>query len=504
MSLHDLAYWQEKAKRLSLPCQAYVGGAYVSAAGGETMPVVNPATGQLLVDVTACQNADIEHAVQTAREAFETGTWSGMHPRERKLVLQKLASLIEAHTEELALLETLSMGKPIADAIMYDLPESAKCFAWYGEAIDKQYDEIAPTGNDTLATITREPVGVVAAVVPWNYPLMMASWKVAPALAAGNSVILKPAEQSPFSVLKLAELASQAGIPPGVFNVVPGRGSEAGQALGVHHQVDCLAFTGSTATGKRFMQYSGQSNLKRVWLECGGKSPHIIFDDCPDMDAAAQAAAIGIFANQGEVCIAGSRLYVHDNIYDEFMEKVAQAALNMQPGDPLDPATVMGAIVDERQFKKVLDYIAAGQEQGAKLRLGGKRLRTESGGFFIAPTIFDCSQTGVTQADLSIVNEEIFGPVLAAQRFTDEDEVIRLANDSVYGLGAGLWTANLSRAHRVSRKLRAGLVWVNCYFDGDITVPFGGVKQSGFGRDKSLHALDKYCDIKTTWFNLKH
>lgn len=503
MSLHDLAYWQAKAKSLSLPHQAYVGGRYVGAADGGTMPVVNPATGQLLVNVSACQSADVDVAVQTARDAFDSGAWSGLHPRDRKLVLLKLASLIEAHTEELALLETLSMGKPIADAILYDLPESAKCFSWYGEAIDKQYDEIAPTGNDALATITREPVGVVAAVVPWNYPLMMASWKVAPALAAGNSVVLKPAEQSPLSVLKLAELALQAGIPPGVFNVVPGRGSEAGQSLGLHPQVDCLAFTGSTATGKRFMQYSGQSNLKRVWLECGGKSPHIIFDDCPDLDAAAQAAAIGIFANQGEVCIAGSRLYVHDSIYDVFMEKVALAASNMQPGDPLDPTTVMGAIVDERQYKKVLDYIVAGQEQGAKLRLGGQTLKTESGGYFISPTIFDCSQLGVTQADLSIVNEEIFGPVLAVQRFSSEDEVIRLANDSIYGLGAGLWTANLSRAHRVSRKLRAGLVWVNCYFDGDITVPFGGVKQSGFGRDKSLHALDKYCDLKTTWFNLK-
>lgn len=503
MSLHDLAYWQAKAKSLSLPHQSYVGGRYVGAADGGTMPVVNPATGQLLVNVSACQSADVDVAVQTARDAFDSGAWSGLHPRDRKLVLLKLASLIEAHTEELALLETLSMGKPIADAILYDLPESAKCFSWYGEAIDKQYDEIAPTGNDALATITREPVGVVAAVVPWNYPLMMASWKVAPALAAGNSVVLKPAEQSPLSVLKLAELALQAGIPPGVFNVVPGRGSEAGQSLGLHPQVDCLAFTGSTATGKRFMQYSGQSNLKRVWLECGGKSPHIIFDDCPDLDAAAQAAAIGIFANQGEVCIAGSRLYVHDSIYDVFMEKVALAASNMQPGDPLDPTTVMGAIVDERQYKKVLDYIVAGQEQGAKLRLGGQTLKTESGGYFISPTIFDCSQLGVTQADLSIVNEEIFGPVLAVQRFSSEDEVIRLANDSIYGLGAGLWTANLSRAHRVSRKLRAGLVWVNCYFDGDITVPFGGVKQSGFGRDKSLHALDKYCDLKTTWFNLK-
>lgn len=503
MSLHDLAYWKEKASTLSLPHQAFIGGRFVDAVNGQTMQIVNPSNGELLVNVSACQANDVDVAVKIAKASFESAVWSGLSPRERKTVLLKLATLIEAHTEELALLETLCMGKPIADAVMYDIPESAKCFAWYGEAIDKQYDEIAPTGQDALATITREPVGVVAAVVPWNYPLMMASWKVAPALAAGNSVILKPAEQTPLSVLKLAELALQAGIPPGVLNVLPGTGVDAGQALGMHPQVDCLAFTGSTATGKRFMQYSGMSNLKRIWLECGGKSPHIIFEDCPDLDAAAQAAAVGIFANQGEVCIAGSRLYVHDSIYDIFMDKVSQAASKMQPGDPLDPATVMGAIVDERQFNKVLSYIESGQSQGAQLRTGGKKIRAESGGYFIEPTIFDCTRPGLTQSDLSIVQEEIFGPVLAAQRFSDEEEVIKLANDSIYGLGAGLWTANLSRAHRVSRKLRAGLVWVNCYFDGDITVPFGGVKQSGFGRDKSLHALDKYCDLKTTWFNLK-
>jgi gamma-glutamyl-gamma-aminobutyraldehyde dehydrogenase len=409
----------------------------------------------------------------------------------------RLAALIERHTEELALLETLDMGKPISDALAYDLPETAKCFAWYAEAIDKQYDEIAPTGPDALATITREPVGVVAAVVPWNYPLMMASWKVAPALAAGNSVLLKPAEQSPLSALRLAELTAEAGIPPGVFNVLPGLGPVTGQALGLHMDVDCLAFTGSTATGKRFMAYASESNLKRVWLECGGKSPHIVFDDCPDLDKAAQAAAVGIFSNQGEVCIAGSRLYVQDGIYDQFMAKVAQCAQGMRPGDPLDPATTMGAIVDENQMRRVLGYIAAGVSEGATLRTGGMQAHTASGGYYVEPTIFDCPRQA-----MRIVNEEIFGPVLAAQRFHTEDEAVALANDSPYGLGAGLWTAQLARAHRVSRRLRAGLVWVNCYFDGDITVPFGGVKQSGFGRDKSLHALDKYSDFKTTWINL--
>lgn len=497
MSLHDLAYWRAKAQALTFQHQAFIDGKFLDARRGKTMPALNPSTGEKLIAVTACDAEDVHDAAVAAKRAFDSGVWSGLAPRDRKRILLKFAALIEQHTEELALLETLSMGKPIADALVYDLPETAKCFAWYAEAIDKQYDEIAPTGPDALATITREAVGVVAAIVPWNYPLMMASWKLAPALAVGNSVILKPSEQSSLSALKLAELAHAAGIPSGVFNVVPGLGNEAGQALGLHPLVDCIAFTGSTATGKRFMEYSGQSNLKRVWLECGGKSPHIVFEDCPDLDAAARAAAIGIFANQGEVCIAGSRLYVHDTIYEAFLDKVVACAASMQPGDPLDPATTMGAIVDQRQMQKVLGYIEAGRQEGAHLRLGGRQVRKETGGFFIEPTIFDCSSQ-----DFSIVRDEIFGPVLAAQRFHTEDEAIRLANDSLYGLGAGLWTANLGRAHRVSKKLRAGLVWVNCYFDGDITVPFGGVKQSGFGRDKSLHALDKYSDLKTTWFNL--
>lgn len=497
MALHDTGYWRGRAEAIRPRYQAFIDGCFVDAQSGATFASINPANGRKLIDVAACQAHDVDLAVRAARRTFDAGVWSQAHPSERKKAMLRLAALIEQHSEELALLESLDMGKPIADALLYDLPETVKCFSWYAEAIDKQYDEIAPTGPDALATITREAAGVVATVVPWNYPLMMAAWKVAPALAAGNSVILKPAEQSPLSALRLAELAAQAGLPPGVFNVVPGLGPEAGQALGVHMDVDCLAFTGSTATGKRFMAYASQSNLKRVWLECGGKSPHIVFDDCPDLDKAAQAAAVGIFSNQGEVCIAGSRLYVQDGIYDRFMQKVADCARQMQPGDPLDPASTMGAIVDVQQMRKVLAYIDTGLNEGAQLRMGGRQARIESGGCFIEPTIFDCPRQAMT-----IVREEIFGPVLAAQRFQTEDEAVSLANDSPYGLGSGLWTANLGRAHRVSRRLRAGLVWVNCYFDGDITVPFGGVKQSGFGRDKSLHALDKYSDLKTTWINL--
>lgn len=498
MELHNLAYWRAKVETLRFDGLAYIDGQYGPAADGATFPCISPIDGRKLADIAACGAADVDRAVAAARRTFESGVWSGLAPRERKQRLQRLAALIEQHAEELALTEAVDMGKPVRDALLFDVPETARCYAWYGEAVDKHYDEVAPIGDSALATITREPVGVVAAVVPWNFPLLMSAWKVAPALAVGNSVVLKPAEQSSLSALRLAALVAEAGIPPGVFNVVPGLGAVAGQALGLHPGVDCLTFTGSTATGKRFMRYSADSNLKRVWLECGGKSPHVVFDDCPDLDRAALVAALAIFVNQGEVCIAGSRLYVQEGIYDAFMARLMVHAKAMAPRDPLDPDAPMGAMVDERQMQGVLDRIEAGVREGATLRTGGQRVRTETGGYYIEPTIFDCASQ-----NLSIVREEIFGPVLAVQRFSSEEEAIQLANDSIYGLGAGLWTKNLGRAHRLSRRLRAGLVWVNCYADGDISVPFGGVKQSGFGRDKSLHALDKYCDLKTTWIDLR-
>jgi 4-guanidinobutyraldehyde dehydrogenase/NAD-dependent aldehyde dehydrogenase len=412
-------------------------------------------------------------------------------------VLLRFAELLQEHAEELALLETLDMGKPIADSTRIDMPAAARSIAWFAEAIDKVYDEVAPTGPDALALITREPVGVVAAIVPWNFPLLMASWKLGPALAAGNSVVLKPSEKSPLTAIRVAELALQAGLPEGVLNVLPGFGQTAGKALALHMDVDCIAFTGSTATGRLMLQYSGQSNMKRVWLECGGKSPHIIMADTADLDRAARAAAFAIFFNQGEMCSAGSRLIVHETVRDQVLEKIAAVGRTLQPGDPLDPGTALGAIVDETQLNTVMRYIESGKSEGARLALGGQRVRKDTGGFYVEPTIFD----GV-QPEMTIAREEIFGPVLATLTFRNVDEALAIANSVIYGLAAGIWTRDIHTAHRVARALRAGTVYVNCYDADDITVPFGGFKQSGNGRDKSLHALDKYVELKTTWIDL--
>ena len=492
------AEWQARAEALQIRNQAFIDGRFVDAASGKTFDCVSPIDGRVICAVSECESEDVERAVVAARRAFDSGIWAETPPVHRKRTLIKFAQLIEQHGEELALLESLDMGKPIDDALSVDVAATIRCMNWTGEAIDKVYDQIAPTGHDELGMITHEPLGVIAAIVPWNFPMLMVAWKIAPALAMGNSVLLKPSEKSPLTALRMAELAIEAGIPAGVLNVLPGFGKGAGEPMALHMDIDGLVFTGSTAVGKHLMQCAGRSNLKRAYMECGGKSPNLVFADAPNLAAAAVAAASGIFYNQGEVCTAASRLLVERSIKDEFLAMVVDAGRKMQPRHPFEPGAPMGAMVDQVQMERVLDYIAKGRDEGATLALGGKRVMADTGGFYVEPTVFDNVAPGMT-----ISRDEIFGPVLSAIAFDTEQEAVAVANDSPYGLAAGVWTSNLSRAHRVARKLRAGSVWVNYWDGGDMTAPFGGYKQSGNGRDKSLQAFSKYTETKATWINLE-
>ena len=489
--------WHTRAAELTIDGRAFINGERVWAISGQQFENLSPIDGRLLGQVARCDSADVDAAVIAARAAFDDRRWAGKSPAQRKRVLIKFADLVHQNGPELALLETLDMGKPIKYSQSVDVGATANCLRWYGEAIDKVYDEIAPTPANSLALITREPVGVVAAIVPWNYPMIMAAWKIAPALAAGNSVILKPSEKSPLTALRLAELGLEAGLPAGVLNVLPGYGNEAGAALALHMDIDCIGFTGSTRTGKLIVQMAGQSNLKRAWTELGGKSANIVCADCPDLDQAVAAAIGSIFFNQGESCNAPSRLFVEESIKQEFLAKAKAMLPQFQPGDPLDEATVMGAIVDATQMNTVMGYIAAGKKEGAVLLGGGEAARAETGGYYVQPTLFDGVDAGMT-----IAREEIFGPVLSVLGFTDIQEAIRQANATPYGLQAAVWTSDISKAIQTSRALRAGTVHVNQYDGDDITVPFGGYKQSGNGRDKSLHALDKYTELKTTWIQV--
>jgi 4-(gamma-glutamylamino)butanal dehydrogenase len=490
---------QEAVSNLKIRTQAFIGGKYVDAISGKTFASENPATGKFLANIASCDEKDADLAIKTARKTFDKGDWSRMSPAGRKKILFDFADLIEKHAAELALLDTLDAGKPIVDCVNIDLPDTLVTFRFHAEAIDKLNAEVTPTGPEYVGMIIREPIGVVGAVVPWNFPLLMAAWKLGPALATGNSVILKPASQTSLSVIRLAELASQAGLPDGVLNVIPGPGGVVGRAIGMHKDVDAVAFTGSTEVGRMFLEYAAQSNLKQIMLECGGKSPQVIMDDYSDLDNAAQNIVNAAFWNMGENCSAGSRLIVHKNIKDALMEKVIAVCKTWPVGNPLDPSVRVGPMIGKGQMDKVLDYIEAGKAEGAKIVLGGKRVLTETGGYFIELTIFDNVRN-----DMKIAREEIFGPVLSTITVSNEEEAIAVANETNYGLAASLYTDNLSRAHRMARAIQAGTVSVNCYSEGDITTPFGGYKESGFvGRDKSIHAHDQYTILKTIWMQLR-
>lgn len=494
MDFHNLAYWQEKANNIAIETRLFINGEYSAAADNSVFATVDPTAQQTLAEVARGKKADVDRAVQAARGVFDRGDWSQASPAQRKAVLHKFADLMEAHREELALLETLDTGKPIRHSLRDDVPGAARAIRWYAEAIDKVYGEVAPTGGNELAMIVREPIGVIAAVVPWNFPLLLACWKLGPALASGNSVVLKPSEKSPLTALRLAGLAKQAGLPDGVFNVVSGFGHEAGQALAQHHDVEVITFTGSTRTGKQLLKDAGDSNMKRVWLEAGGKSANIVFADCPDLQKAVNATAGGIFYNQGQVCIAGTRLLLEESIAGRFLDLLKEQAKGWQPGNPLDPNTTMGMLIDNSHADSVHSFIRAGEAHSTLLLDGRKNPWPAA----VGPTIF----VDVDPAS-ALSQEEIFGPVLVVTRFKTEEQALALANDSRYGLGAAVWTRDLSRAHRVSRRLKAGSVFVNNYNDGDMTVPFGGYKQSGNGCDKSLHALEKFTELKTIWIALE-
>jgi len=475
--MFDTATIKELKERPVAPGQLLIDGKWQDSLNGATREVVSPIDGQVLTRIANADAPDVDLAVKAARRAFESGSWSDMAPAGRKAVLTRLADLIDAHKEELAVLGVRDNGTELKMALKAEPGSAAGTFRYYGEAVDKVYGQIAPTSTKAMGLISREPVGVIGVIVPWNFPMMIGAWKIAPALAAGNAVVLKPSESASLSLLKLAQLA--------------------GEALGLHPDVDVLAFTGSGGIGRRLLNYSAQSNIKRVYLELGGKSPHIVFADAPDIEAAAACAVTGIFRNSGQVCIAGSRLLVQKEIYDDFLDKVVAGAEKLVVGDPLDPATDVGAVHSLEQLEIDLSYVDGAITEGAVLRTGGKRIRESSGGYYMSPTVFSD-----VRPDMRIAQEEVFGPVLAVTPFDDEQQAVELANSTPFGLAAGVWTRDLSRAHRMIRKVKSGLIHVNCYGGSDITVPLGGMKQSGNGYDKSLLALDKYTEVKTAWINL--
>jgi gamma-glutamyl-gamma-aminobutyraldehyde dehydrogenase len=475
----------------------FVEGRWTDAAEGGVLDSISPLNGKQLTTLAAATTADVDRAVTAARKSFENGIWSRAAPAERKKVLFRIADLIERNLLELAVLGVRDNGTEISMALKAEPGSAAGTFRYYAEAIDKIPGEISPTAENVLALVHREPVGVVGAIVPWNFPLMIGAWKIAPALAAGNSVVLKPAELASLSLLRLAEICAEAGLPEGVLNVVTGYGPVAGEALARHMDVDVLAFTGSGGVGRKLLQYAAESNLKRVYLELGGKSPNIVFADAPDLDLAARVSTAGIFRNSGQVCVAGSRLLVERSIHSDFTNRLVDFARKVKVGDPLDLRTECGAVASLEQLQKNLAHVAEAVSEGAQIRTGGERILEETGGYFMAPTILDSVNPAMT-----VAREEVFGPVLAVIPFEDEADALRIANGTKYGLASAVWTSSLSRAHRMVRGINAGVVHVNTYGGADNTVPLGGHKQSGNGHDKSLHALGKYQNLKTAWMQL--
>ena len=497
LEFHEWEALAEQAKKQA-ETRLFIDGTYVDAIAGGCFETINPANGEVIAEMSEGTPDDIDRAVASAKAAFKSGCWSRIAPRDRMEVLYSFARLIDEHAGELAILETLDMGKPIADVIEVDIPACIDTIRFMAEAVDKIEGSVTNTDNDSMHLVIREPLGVVGCISPWNYPLLMATWKIAPALAAGNTVVLKPAEQSPMSCLLLAELFSRAGGPDGVFNVVNGMGETAGRALALHQDVAKISFTGSTEVGKLILQYAGQSNMKRVALECGGKSPQIFMADLPDLGAAVEAAYNGIYANMGEVCTAGSRLLVERPIYDEFIQRfIAEGQHAYQPGDPLNPAINMGPLIDRGSQQRVLGMIEAGKQEGAVLHFGGNAPEGLESGAYVNPTLF-----GQVDNKMSIAQQEIFGPVASVIPFDGAPEAISIANDSIYGLAAGIWTGDINKAFRLVKNIEAGIVWVNSYEDGDMTQPFGGYKQSGQARDKCLESLKSYTQSKSAWFRL--
>lgn len=484
------------ADTLNLPTGAFIDGKSCEVASGASFETVNPATGAVIANIASCGEADVDLAVSKAREAFDDGRWSKMHPADRKKTIIKLCKLIRRHAHELAVLESLESGKPIQEVETVDVPETLHCLEWHAETADKIYDQVAPVGDDAVAMVVREPIGVVGCVLPWNFPMLMMAWKLGPALASGNSVVVKPAEETSMTALRIAELAHEAGLPRGVLNVVTGEGAVTGKAIGVHPDIDMVSFTGSTEIGRKFLEYAAQSNLKRVVLECGGKNPCVVLDDAEDLDVVAQHVVQAVFWNMGENCSSNSRLIVDAKIKDALIERILHRVRDWRTGDPLDPANKLGAIVSKTQYDRILGFIEEGKKAGAKVVSGGSAIGDQ--GYFIEPTVFD----DVTP-NMSIARDEIFGPVLSVITVNGFDEAIAAANDTNYGLAASVFTANIKRAHRAARAIKAGTVTVNCFGEGDITTPFGGYKQSGFGgRDNGIHAHDQYTELKTIWLDV--